>query len=143
MKLDFCAVCGTTEDLQQHHIEPVILTGISRKDDTSDKEITLCAYHHSIVHGVAKFHRYNHKFLTKEGLKKVRKEGVTLGRPSKTTSTQKKEIINKLRDNQSVSSLAREYNVSRATILMIKNNSGVPMPTKVGKVNVFNFIDCE
>ena len=30
MKLGFCAVCGTTEGLHQHHIQPIILTGIKR-----------------------------------------------------------------------------------------------------------------
>jgi hypothetical protein len=31
MILPFCAVCGTTEGLHQHHLEPVIQTGIERK----------------------------------------------------------------------------------------------------------------
>ena len=31
MKLDFCAVCGTTNDLHQHHIEPVVYSRINRK----------------------------------------------------------------------------------------------------------------
>ena len=80
MKLNFCAVCGVETDLQQHHIEPVVFSKIGRKkakgyDDnkplkdctsmevfkwlfdkgiiTDDGEITVCSYHHHLMHGIS------------------------------------------------------------------------------------------
>ena len=110
MKLEFCAVCGTTEGLHQHHIEPVVITNIKRKRKrgynankplkdcdstevfawlfdqgviTDDGTITVCDYHHNILHGIMKFQKAQHNNLIKEGIKKARENGVVLGRPSK------------------------------------------------------------
>lgn len=112
MKLQFCAVCGTTTDLQQHHIEPVVLSGIERKrkkkydnnkplkDCTAmevfaflfdqgiisdDGELTVCSYHHNLLHGIVKFQKAEHYKLIKEGQEKARLKGVKFGRPTKAT----------------------------------------------------------
>lgn len=54
------------------------------------------------------------------GLARVKAEGtVKLGRPSKTTATQQEEIRTRKTQGASVSQLARDYNVSRATVLSI------------------------
>ena len=53
-------------------------------------------------------------------LNKARKKGIKLGRRSKTNDQQKEEIIDKLIKGISVSSLSREYNISRATIINIR-----------------------
>jgi putative DNA-invertase from lambdoid prophage Rac len=49
-------------------------------------------------------------------------EGKILGRPSKTTDIQRVEIIKKLQVGESVSAVAREYKVSRASIIGIRDN---------------------
>ncbi len=54
------------------------------------------------------------------GLARARKEGKTLGRKTKTTAAQRKTICQRrLVDKVSVSQLARDFNISRATILSI------------------------
>ncbi len=54
---------------------------------------------------------------TQSGLARAKSEGKTLGRPSKTTADQRAEIIAKYEQGESVSALARMYEVSRANIL--------------------------
>jgi putative DNA-invertase from lambdoid prophage Rac len=57
---------------------------------------------------------------TQSGLARAKKEGKTLGRPSKTTAEQRAEIVVKYSASSvSVSELARQYQVSRANILGI------------------------
>ena len=48
MKQDKCAICGTTENLEHHHLVP-------KEDGGTDDEtniLTLCSEHHAAVHGV-------------------------------------------------------------------------------------------
>lgn len=54
---------------------------------------------------------------TQAGLARSKNEGKTLGRPSKTSPEQRAEIISKYAAGESVSELARTYQVSRANIL--------------------------
>jgi putative DNA-invertase from lambdoid prophage Rac len=54
---------------------------------------------------------------TQSGLARAKAEGKTLGRPSKTTQEQRAEIVADLAKGETVSSLARRFNVSRANIL--------------------------
>lgn len=58
---------------------------------------------------------------TQWGLARARSEGRILGRPSKTTQEQRAEIIAQYGQGESVSALARSYDVSRANILGIVN----------------------
>ena len=58
---------------------------------------------------------------TQSGLARAKSEGTTLGRPSKTTNEQRTEIVAKYAQGESVSSLARQFTVSRASILAIVN----------------------
>ena len=59
---------------------------------------------------------------TQAGLVRAKAEGKILGRPSKTTDIQRVEIIKKLQVGESVSAVAREYKVSRASIISIRDN---------------------
>jgi DNA invertase Pin-like site-specific DNA recombinase len=56
---------------------------------------------------------------TQAGLARAKAEGKTLGRPAKTTSEQREAMRQGYVNNQSVSSLAKLYGVSRATVLTI------------------------
>lgn len=56
---------------------------------------------------------------TQAGLARARSEGKILGRPAKTTPEQRNAMIAAYAQKQSVSSLARLYGVSRATVLTI------------------------
>ena len=105
MKLDFCAVCGATEDLQQHHLVPVVKSGVSRhkkkyneniklKDAkwedcflrlfdlgviTDDGKLTLCSYHHNVMHSIEKFQTMSASNLVKVAIEKRRKVGGNWG----------------------------------------------------------------
>lgn len=60
---------------------------------------------------------------TQAGLARAKSEGRTLGRPSKTTPEQRSEIRHRLSCGASVSALARDYGVSRANILNIRETA--------------------
>lgn len=57
---------------------------------------------------------------TQAGLTRAKAEGKTLGRPSKTTPEQRRDILRRLCAGESVSALARCYAVSRANIIGIR-----------------------
>ena len=59
---------------------------------------------------------------TQAGLARAKAEGKILGRPPKTNDIQRSEIISKLQSGESVSAVAREYGVSRASIIGIRDN---------------------
>jgi putative DNA-invertase from lambdoid prophage Rac len=56
---------------------------------------------------------------TQAGLARAKAEGKTLGRPSKTTPTQRAEIVSQYARGESVSALARSYGISRASVLAV------------------------
>jgi DNA invertase Pin-like site-specific DNA recombinase len=57
---------------------------------------------------------------TQSGLARAKQEGKKFGRPAKTDENQKIEIRKKLLTGVSISQIAREYNVSRGTIINIR-----------------------
>jgi DNA invertase Pin-like site-specific DNA recombinase len=59
---------------------------------------------------------------TQAGLVRAKAEGKTLGRPPKANDIQRSEIISKLQVGEPVSAFAREYRVSRASIIGIRDN---------------------
>lgn len=58
---------------------------------------------------------------TQAGLDRAKAEGKQLGRPSKTTPEQRREILGRLEAGDSVSQVARDFGVSRATIIGIRD----------------------
>jgi DNA invertase Pin-like site-specific DNA recombinase len=62
---------------------------------------------------------------TQAGLARAKSEGKTLGRRPKTTPEQRTEIITTYRAKHSVSALAREYAISRASILAVIYNNQI------------------
>ncbi len=60
---------------------------------------------------------------TQAGLMRAKNEGIKLGRRSKTTLAQQNEIRVKLDAGKTVSELAREYAISRASIINIRNQT--------------------
>ena len=66
-----CFECGTTEDIQQHHVVP--------KSRGGTKTVPLCYSCHEKAHGRTG-KGLNHIKLTKEGLARRKKEGIKLGR---------------------------------------------------------------
>ena len=73
-KYHFCAACGNENDLQYHHLVPVVLGG---KDEPSNI-IVLCAVCHQ------KWHKQkgtdHHNYLVKQGIAEAKKRGVHVGK---------------------------------------------------------------
>jgi len=58
---------------------------------------------------------------TQAGLARAKAEGKVLGRPSKTTPEQRRQVVARLGAGESVSAVARDYGVSRASIISIRS----------------------
>jgi hypothetical protein len=173
MKLTFCAVCGTTTDLQQHHIEPVVITGINRKrkkkyDEnkplkectslevfaflfdqgiiSDDGELTVCSYHHNLLHGIVKFQKADHIKLVKEGQERARANGVILGRPSKI-NPEMYIAVKELRESDiGIKVIAKKLGIGVGTVynIMEKVDQGIIEELKRNKEieeNPATFID--
>ena len=78
MKLDFCAVCGSHEELQHHHLIPKVQGGT----DDETNLLTLCYEHHCWFHQVKPSRFTKQSELIKQGLKKASERGVRPGRKS-------------------------------------------------------------
>lgn len=152
MNLNFCAVCGTTKDLQQHHIEPVVMSGIKRtakkkKYDsnkrladcqfseifaylfdlgviTQDETITVCSYHHNLMHGIVKFQMAEHSNLIKKGQEIARKRGIKVGRPTKLTKEYVDIVKEQYQKGVSIKKISNSVGLGIGTIYEIvkKNN---------------------
>ena len=57
---------------------------------------------------------------TQAGLERTKAEGKTLGRPSKTTDQGRRRIVERLDAGESVSQVARDFQLSRATVISIR-----------------------
>lgn len=57
---------------------------------------------------------------TRAGIARARHEGKTIGRPSKTTPAQRREMLARLGAGASVSAMAREYGISRASVIAVR-----------------------
>jgi len=162
MKLEFCAVCGITTDLQQHHIEPVVFSKIGRnkskgydsnkqlKDCTSmevfkwlfdqgiisdDGEVTVCSYHHHLMHGIVKFQKAEHINLVKEGQRKARERGVIFGRPTKVNDDMKKQVIQLIQDDVGIKVIAKRLHIGIGTVYSIMGQNNIKsMNSKCNKV---------
>lgn len=60
---------------------------------------------------------------TQAGLQRAKAQGKKLGRPAKTTDVQRQSIRDDLKTGISVSQMARQYSVSRATVIGIRDRS--------------------
>jgi putative DNA-invertase from lambdoid prophage Rac len=63
---------------------------------------------------------------TQAGLARAKAEGKTLGRTSKISPEQRSEILKALSEGANISSLARNYEVSRVTIASVKVGQTLP-----------------
>ena len=118
MGRDAIDVLQTVKDLSSKGVK-VIVHQLGSTDLTSPAGKLLLM----MLSAVAEMERDLLVERTQAGLALAKAEGKVLGRPSKTTEVDRIEIIQKLGEGQSVSAVAREYNVSRANIIGIRNNA--------------------
>ncbi len=74
----------------------------------------------NVINAVAQFERDLLIERTNAGLRRAKSEGTKLGRPA-LTSSQRAEIISALEDGQKVAPLAKRFDVSRQTIMRIRD----------------------
>jgi putative DNA-invertase from lambdoid prophage Rac len=73
-----------------------------------------------VVNTMAEFERDLIIERTRAGLMNAKEKGIVLGRPPKLTNEDKATIAKNIKEGASVSSLAREFNVTRPSIQRIK-----------------------
>lgn len=108
---DSIDVQQTVELFKMRGIRLVVLQLGNLDLTSSTGELTV-----KVLAAVADFERDLIVERTKAGQERARAEGKHMGRPSKTSQEQQQEIRRRLDAGESVSSLARVYGVSRATI---------------------------
>lgn len=111
---DAIDVLATIEHLKQRKIEVIVLQ-LGKLDLTSPAGKLML----TMLAAVSEMERDLLIERTHAGLERAKAEGKTLGRKSKTTPEQQYEMKRLYANNASVSSLARDYGVSRATVLNI------------------------
>jgi putative DNA-invertase from lambdoid prophage Rac len=74
-----------------------------------------------VINTVAQFERDLLIERTQSGLARAKSKGKTLGRPKVLSELQKKQTIQQLQEGKAIAAIARNFNVSRQTIMRIKN----------------------
>lgn len=111
-------VLATIKVLASLDVEVVVLQ-LGNLDLTSPAGKLMLA----MLAAVAEMERYLIVERIQAGLARAKAEGKVLGRPTKTTPEQRKMIIEGYAAQQSISALARLYDVSRSTMLTIVKTS--------------------
>jgi len=73
----------------------------------------------TILGGLAEFERDLIRARTGEGRKRAKERGVHLGRPSKLTEHQQREVLERRERGDSMPVIAKSYNVSHTTIMRV------------------------
>lgn len=118
---DAIDVLQTVRDLGARNIR-VVVHQLGSTDLTSPAGKLLL----SMLAAVAEMERDLLIERTQAGLVRAKAEGKQLGRPSKIPPEQRSVILKALSQGASVSSLARSYEVSRATIASVKIAHALP-----------------
>jgi len=114
---DVVDILTTIRYLTSRNIEVIVLQ-LGKFDLTSTAGKLLL----TMLMAVAEMERDLLVERTKMGLSRAKAEGKKLGRPKKTNTQQRKEIIQKLEEGISVSEVARIYGISRASVIWIREN---------------------
>jgi hypothetical protein len=117
MKLDFCVICGTTKNLQHHHIIPISEGG----DDHEHNFLTVCWEHHNFIHNIR-------RTRDKENFVKLIKAGQINGVGGRPKLPEEKELeICELRkEGKSYRQIKKETGVALATITRILIDYNLP-----------------
>jgi hypothetical protein len=118
MKLEFCCVCGDTEDLHQHHILPVVSSN-KKRDTKNDETVTLCTKHHLQIHEKVHTGGYKHKSLVVQGLQRAKENGVKLGRPTTLTDELILQVVDMSEAGIGVRHTCRTLKIGSATYYKI------------------------
>lgn len=75
----------------------------------------------TVINAVAEFERDLLIERTQAGLNRAKAEGKTLGRPASLTQDQQSEVARRLKEGATVSALAREFKISRQSVMRIRD----------------------
>lgn len=117
---DAIDVVKTVEDLKARNIN-LVVSGLPDVDFNSQSGSL-------VLRGLALAAEIERNLIierTQAGLARAKAEGKKLGRKPKTSPEDRKEIIHLLNTGSSVSSVARIYDVSRATIISIRDGEKI------------------
>lgn len=113
---DASDVLATVRDLDARGVK-VFVHQLGRTDLTSAAGRMLM----TMLAAVAEFERDLLRERTRAGLARTRANGTRLGRPPKTTDRQRREVRKLLAAGESISQVARDYGVSRSTVIAIRD----------------------
>jgi putative DNA-invertase from lambdoid prophage Rac len=75
-----------------------------------------------VINSVAQFERDLLIERTQSGLSRAKSDGKILGRPKVLSDTQEKIVVEQLQNGKSISSIARNFNTSRQTIMRVRKS---------------------
>ena len=91
MRYNKCAICGTQENLQFHHLTPRSRGG----NDHDHNILTLCVEHHALIHQCRPSDWNNARTLQKEGMERAMRKGKKRHRGSVIDTEKIKELARK------------------------------------------------
>ena len=110
-----CFECGKRDNLHLHHVIPQSLGGRSM--------VGLCEKCHGLIHGMDFTHHGN---LIRLGLERAKENGVVLGRPKGTTTSEDDilkihaDIVEELNSGNSIRKIARVTGKGGSTVQRVK-----------------------
>jgi DNA invertase Pin-like site-specific DNA recombinase len=117
---DAVDVLQTVRDLANRNIQVIVLQ-LGKTDLSSPTGKLLL----TMLTAVAAMERDLLIERTQAGLARAKAEGKTLGRKPKTTEDQRIDIRNQLNSGVSVSQLARDFGISRAAVISIRESDKI------------------
>lgn len=119
MKLDFCCICGTKENLHHHHIIPRFRGG----SDDENNLITLCGTHHAWIHGLRPTSWNNHGNAVKKALQEAKDLGFQVGRKPKFFTKEEIDNILEMREQGvGIKKCAAKFKCGVGTIYNVIND---------------------
>ncbi len=115
---DSIEVQKTVELFTEHGIRLIVLQ-LGNLDLTSSSGALMV----KVLAAVADFERELIIERTLAGQARARAAGTHMGRPSKTTDEQRQTIRKRLTTGQTVSAVARDFKISRATVMTIRDGA--------------------
>ena len=113
MKLDFCVLCGSKENLHHHHVIPKVKGGT----DDEDNLITLCEKHHEMIHNIQQCDDFFE--LARLGRERARREGVKFGMKPKYEHLYPKITEMYCKEWKGYGTIAKEFGLARGTVANI------------------------
>ena len=121
MKLDFCVLCGTTENLHHHHVIPKAQGGT----DNEDNFITLCYDHHAMIHSISPSKFNQMQVLAAIGRKNAMARGVKMGMKPKYEHLYPQIIKMYCEEWKGLGTIGKELGISRGGVAHIVRRLGI------------------